>query len=144
MTSTANLNWPSLSTGESFFDRALANGNLEGGEDHYANDDAAAASRSAALDSWAKDEETHDEIDPEAGGWELDAGGEEAQATASDEVEEVAEEADLGAGATPGVPETELWARNSPFAADHVAAGSFESAMQVCVSLILWMLPNPN
>lgn len=49
------------------------------------------------------------------------------------EVEEdvVEEEADLGAGATPEVSETELWTRNSPFAADHIAAGSFETAMQV-------------
>lgn len=43
----------------------------------------------------------------------------------------VDEEEELGAGATPGVNETELWVRNSPLAADHVAAGSFETAMQV-------------
>lgn len=42
---------------------------------------------------------------------------------------------DLGAGANPGVKETELWVRNSPFAPDHVAAGSFETAMQVRVFL---------
>lgn len=30
-----------------------------------------------------------------------------------------------------GTPETELWCHNSPLAADHVAAGSFESAMQL-------------
>ena len=47
------------------------------------------------------------------------------------EEEAAEEEADLGAGATPGVSETELWTRNSPFAADHVAAGSFDTAMQV-------------
>jgi hypothetical protein len=40
-------------------------------------------------------------------------------------------EEELGAGATPGVSETALWVRNSPFAGDHVAAGSFETAMQV-------------
>lgn len=30
-----------------------------------------------------------------------------------------------------GMSEAELWARNSPIAADHVAAGSFETAMQL-------------
>src|ERR1700733_5134853 len=31
ITSTANLNWPSASASENFFDRALADGKLEGG-----------------------------------------------------------------------------------------------------------------
>jgi len=53
-----------------------------------------------------------------------------------DEVDVVVEDEDLGAGATPGVTEPELWVRNSPFAADHVAAGSFDSAMQVGSQLI--------
>lgn len=35
--------------------------------------------------------------------------------------------AEAGAGST----EADLWARNSPLAADHVAAGSFETAMQL-------------
>lgn len=129
ITSTANLNWPSLSTGESFFDKALANGGLEGSDDTYLNGDAATASRTAALDSWAKDEEAQEEVDED--GWELEGEAEEAPAVEAEEAEAVATEADLGAGATPGVPETELWARNSPFAADHVAAGAFESATQV-------------
>ncbi|KAL1918268.1 uncharacterized protein VTP21DRAFT_2928 [Calcarisporiella thermophila] len=32
---------------------------------------------------------------------------------------------------TPGQPESALWVQNSPLAADHVAAGSFETAMQI-------------
>lgn len=130
VTSTENLNWPTISQGENFFDRALVNGTLEGGvEPSYVNGDANAAA-SSALDAWAKDEEIHEEIDPEEGGWELDADGGELHVE-EDHVEEVAEEEELGAGAAPGADETELWARNSPLAADHVAAGSFESAMQV-------------
>ena len=125
--------WPSINKGESFFDRALANGNLEAdGEVPYTNGIGGAAATSA-LDDWAKDEETIDDVDPEEGGWELDAGGVEAQPD-----EQVAEEVDVaedtGAGASAGVKETELWVRNSPFPADHVAAGSFESAMQVRLS----------
>ena len=46
------------------------------------------------------------------------------------EAEEAAEDQDLGAGATPGASETEYWVRNSPLAADHVSAGSFDTAMQ--------------
>jgi coatomer protein complex subunit alpha (xenin) len=131
ITPTTNLNWPSLSKGDSFFDRALANGQLEGGSDApYANGyDATGVAASSALDAWAKEEETHDDIDPEEGGWELDADGADAHAEVDDTVAE-AEDEDLGAGATPGISETELWVNNSPFAADHVAAGSFETAMQ--------------
>lgn len=132
VTSTENLNWPTISQGENFFDRALANGSLEGGvEPSYINGDANAAA-SSALDAWARDEEIHENIDPEEGGWELDADAEEFQDAGEDIVEAAEEE--LGAGAAPGVDETELWVRNSPLAADHVAAGSFESAMQVSIN----------
>lgn len=131
VTSTTNINWPSVSSSENFFDKALANGNLEGSEDvPYANGVDAAAS--SALDAWAKEEEVQDEDDdPDDGGWGLDPEGEDAEDNDFDEVETPAEDEDLGAGATPGVTETEHWIRNSPFAADHVAAGSFDSAMQV-------------
>ena len=50
VTPTTDLLWPSLSTGESFFDRALANGQLEGGaEPSYVNGDATAGH--SALDA---------------------------------------------------------------------------------------------
>ena len=32
ITETTNLNWPTLWTGESFFDKVLANGNLDAGD----------------------------------------------------------------------------------------------------------------
>jgi coatomer protein complex subunit alpha (xenin) len=132
VTSTTNFNWPSASMGENFWDRALANGNLMGdSEVPYVNGDVAGAAASSALDAWAKEEETNDDIDPEEGGWELDAHGDAHSDAAGDENVEVVEDEELGAGATPGVSETDLWIRNSPFAADHVAAGSFETAMQV-------------
>jgi coatomer subunit alpha len=82
------------------------------------------------LDAWAKKEEARDDIDPEEGGWELDAGEGVPHQDSIDESAAVEEE-DIGAGAMPGVSETKLWIRNSPFAADHVAAGSFDTAMQV-------------
>jgi coatomer protein complex subunit alpha (xenin) len=128
---TTDLNWPAVSTGQNFFDRALANGSLETSvEPAYVNGDATAGA-SSALDAWAKDEEIHDDLDPD-GGWEPDADGGEYQAAEPvDDVEEaVAEEADL-LGSTPGASEVEHWARNSPLAAD-----SFETAMQVRLFLI--------
>ena len=130
ITPTTDLLWPSLSAGENFFDRALVNGQLEGGVvPAYVNGDAAAAGHSA-LDAWAQEEKQED-IDPEEGGWELDADGEEFQPAVGAEEAAVEEEEELGAGATPGPSETELWVRNSALAGDHVAAGSFETAMEV-------------
>ena len=129
VTSTETVTWPTISQGENFFDCALANGALESGvESTYVDGDANTAA-SSALEAWARDEEIHEEIPPEEGGWELDVDEEGANVNEA-VAEEVAEE-ELGAGATPGADETELWIRNSPLAADHVAAGSFESAMQV-------------
>ncbi|KAG6890249.1 hypothetical protein C0992_002658 [Termitomyces sp. T32_za158] len=129
ITSTTNVNWPSLSAGENFFDRALREGKLEAGaEPSYVNGDAGAGA-SSALDDWARDEE-HVEENPEEGGWDLEAGDDfEVHALASHQ--EAAEDEELGAGAAPGISEVELWVRNSQLAADHVAAGSFETAMQL-------------
>lgn len=130
VTQTTDLVWPVVSAGENFFDRALASGSLEGIETPYTNGDAAAGG-SSALDAWAQEEADAD-IDPEEEGWELDADAEEDEPSADINGDvEVPEDEDLGAGANPGVDETELWVRNSPLAADHVAAGSFETAMQV-------------
>ncbi|PPR00758.1 hypothetical protein CVT24_000783 [Panaeolus cyanescens] len=124
ITTSTDLLWPSLSTGESFFDRALANGQLEGGaEPAYTNGDAAGS----ALDAWAKEEEEGEELNPDEEGWELD--GDAGEFQPAEEEDDTLEE--LGAGATPGPEETELWARNSGLAVDHVAAGSFENAMQL-------------
>ncbi|KAL4072497.1 coatomer WD associated region-domain-containing protein [Scleroderma yunnanense] len=133
ITSTQNMNWPLIAGDESFWDRALANGHLDtDGEIPYVNDiDGSGPAPSSALDDWAKEEGTHDAIDPEEGGWELDADAGESE-DQEEEFEDAIDEGDtLGAGATPGVSENELWVRNSPFAADHVAAGSFETAMQL-------------
>lgn len=141
VTPLGDLNWPLLSKGESFFDRALANGNLDGDVDGlgaggagYVNGIGGGAAANAALDDWARDEEIGEEanLDPEEGGWDLDADTGAAQVAEGAEGEKEEEvELDGGAGASAGVKETELWVRNSPFPADHVAAGSFESAMQV-------------
>ncbi|KAJ7598741.1 coatomer subunit alpha-2 [Mycena floridula] len=131
VTSTTDLVWPSVPSGESFFDHALANGRLEAGagESGYANGDALTnGAATSALDAWEKDE-LHEEIHEEDG-WELEGDAAEFQSAKDDDVPE-AEEEELGAGATPGPSEAELWVRNSPLAVDHAAAGSFETAMQL-------------
>ncbi|KAH9973798.1 coatomer subunit alpha-2 [Lactifluus volemus] len=127
VTPTADLLWPTVPGGESFFDRALANGNLETGVEPHANGDVGAAS--VALDDWAKDEEQ--DLAADEDGWDLDAGGDARTDEGETEYVDAEEAEDLGAGAAPGVDEVEVWTRNSPFAGDHVSAGSFETAMQL-------------
>jgi coatomer protein complex subunit alpha (xenin) len=133
VTPTTTLVWPQIATTENFFEKALVNGHIPvAPEGSYAN----------ALDDLVeRDEATGAEWEGEGvaedaeGGWDLD----EPEENAAEEAE--AEEA--GASATEGVSELELWVRNSPFAADHVAAGSFETAMQVC-GLIYCLLQKLN
>lgn len=136
VTSTGNANWPTIVTEENFFDRALANGAVDSDAGPaYVNGDAGAAA-SKALDVWAQEEEAEEEDEDEDEDEEGDGGWGLAEEDA-DEIEDIAageaafEEQELGPGATPGPSESELWVRNSQFAADHVAAGSFQTAMQV-------------
>ena len=132
--SQSETNWPIKDLGESFFDRALANGGADGfgaGEGS-----STMANGAAQLDAWAADDEVatgEDEVNEDEG-WDLDA-----EVIAAPEEEEVEAEvgtgeADLSEGVTQGVAENEMWVRNSPLAADHAAAGAFESAMQVSVN----------
>ncbi|KIM71794.1 hypothetical protein PILCRDRAFT_804617 [Piloderma croceum F 1598] len=130
VTPTAIVCWPSISAGENFFDKALANGTLEGDGVPYVNGiDTAGAAASSALDTWAKEEEVREDANVDEGGWELDADADDGMEEL-EEVEVPVEEEELGAGATPGLNKTELWVQHSPFAVDHIAAGSFDSAMQ--------------
>ncbi|KAG9045365.1 hypothetical protein FS837_006434 [Tulasnella sp. UAMH 9824] len=134
VTQTANLLWPSLATEENFFDKALANGHVA---DYIHGEGAADGAHT--LDSWEAGEpdggaagDGEDVAVEEGEGWDLEEEVVEPDATHLNAAEDVVPE-DEGdaAAAAPGVPEPELWARNSPFAADHAAAGQFESAMQL-------------
>jgi coatomer protein complex subunit alpha (xenin) len=53
MNKTTDLNWPTINVGENYFEKALANGALEGGEPSVNGIDGTAAG-SSALDDWAK------------------------------------------------------------------------------------------
>ncbi|KAI9874172.1 MAG: hypothetical protein M1830_010106 [Pleopsidium flavum] len=120
--STYKSNWPVKATSHSFFEKALL-GEVEGAEDeattngvHHedvAEEDGVVA-RNGNLG--AEDEE-------DAAGWDM---GDDINVDVESDFVNV-ESAEAGAGSS----EAELWARNSPIAADHVAGGSFDTAMQL-------------
>jgi coatomer protein complex subunit alpha (xenin) len=125
ITPTTGLVWPVFSK-ENFFEKAMANGGLTdpSSSTAYVN----GVDSTPALDEWEAGEVTQEEEVADGEGWDLDEG------VGAEDTEQAGDVADSTAGAAAGVSETELWTRNSPFAADHVAAGSFETAMQVCVN----------
>ncbi|KAI2471140.1 Coatomer, alpha subunit [Annulohypoxylon bovei var. microspora] len=123
---TYKANWPTKATSQSFFEKALAS-QLEGitleeepsaaanGFGEEAMDEDVPAKRNGALEA---------EDDEDAAGWDM--GDDIAPEAESDFVN--VESTDAGGA---GSSEADLWARNSPLAADHIAAGSFESAMNL-------------
>ena len=142
ITPTQSLNWPTSQVAQTnFFEQALANGGLTAEADETVYEDGLEAmGAQPAADDWGVGdtaEGAEEEPEQEGEGWDLDAP--EAE---EDEVEIAGGEDDEGgAGAKPGVPETEYWLRNSPFAGDHAAAGSFETATQVsCHSVFFFFL----
>lgn len=122
---TYKSNWPTRATSQSFFEKALT-GQLEG---LSLEDEPAAASNGFGFEDAGEPAATKTgalvdaEDDEDAAGWDM--GDDIVPEVESDFVN--VESTEAGAGSS----EAELWARNSPLAADHVAAGSFETAMQL-------------
>ncbi|KAH7369662.1 coatomer WD associated region-domain-containing protein [Rhexocercosporidium sp. MPI-PUGE-AT-0058] len=120
---TYKANWPTKATSQSTFEKALL------GQETFDEGPAAVAN---GFGDDAGDEEgvtrngTLVEVDDDedAGGWDM--GDDIVPEVESDFVNVDSTEAG-GAGSS----EADIWARNSPIAADHVAAGSFETAMQL-------------
>ncbi|KAK7937741.1 coatomer WD associated region-domain-containing protein [Apiospora aurea] len=122
---TYKANWPTKATSQSFFEKALA-GQLEGMsledepaaanglDDEFAEDDSA-AKKNGAMDV---------DEDEDVAGWDM--GDVEIPEADADFVN--VESTDAGGAAS---SEADMWARNSPLAADHAAAGSFDSAMNL-------------
>lgn len=112
-------NWPVKAAGHSSFEKALLGevGAVDeaadtNGYDLEADEEEAAVARDAL-----------EEEEEDVAGWDM---GEEI--TVEEDAEFVnVDSAEAGAGSS----EADLWARNSPLAADHVAAGSFDTAMQL-------------
>lgn len=117
---TYKSNWPVKAPSHSSFEKALL-GEVGGADEAATNGydfeeeegDAEAQDALAGLDDNEED----------VGGWDM-----------GDDIN-VEDEGDFvnidSAEAGPTSSEADIWARNSPLAADHVAAGSFESAMQL-------------
>lgn len=124
---THKANWPVKEAAHSSFEKALMgeiSGTVDDSEPTLLEEDVPVAAQDkagAAID----DEE--DAVD----GWDMgDDIGLEAAGNDSDFVN--VDNSEIPADATgPGSSEADMWSRNSPLAADHVAGGSFESAMQL-------------
>ena len=121
---THKSNWPVKAASHSFFEKALL-GEVGGLEDDGAPtsngfDHADGGGQDEAI---ARDGQLVEEEDEDAAGWDM---GDDINVEVESDFVNV-ESADAGAGSS----EADLWARNSPIAADHAAAGSFESAMQL-------------
>ena len=124
LVATHKSNWPTKATSQSFFEKALL-GQMEEGA---AMEDEAVATNGFG-DETAADASKGDMLvdagdDDDATGWNMEG----------DMVPEIegsfvnAETAEAGGAVS---SEADLWARNSPLAVDHIAGGSFESAMQL-------------
>ena len=121
---TYKSNWPVKATSHSFFEKALLGevGGLEddlvptsNGFDHIDGEE--------EDEAVTRDGRLGDEEDEDAAGWDM---GDDINVEVESDFVNV-DSADAGAGSS----EADFWARNSPIAADHAAAGSFESAMQL-------------
>ncbi|KAE9369352.1 Coatomer, alpha subunit [Stipitochalara longipes BDJ] len=124
--STFKANWPTKATSQSFFEKALL-GQVEG---LSLEDEPAAASNGFGFEETGEDDGAkrngglaEADEDEDAAGWDM--GDDIVPEVESDFVN--VDSAEAGAGSS----EADLWARNSPIAADHVAGGSFETAMQL-------------
>jgi coatomer protein complex subunit alpha (xenin) len=114
---TFKANWPTKAAGHSAFEKALL-GEV-GGADEEAGFEAEEDDEEAA----AAGPDVLEEEEEDVAGWDM---GDELNVEDENDFVNV-ESADAGAA----ISEADLWARNSPLAADHVAAGSFDSAMQL-------------
>ncbi|CAK4031750.1 Coatomer, alpha subunit [Lecanosticta acicola] len=118
---TFKANWPTRSTGASSFEKALMTGGDEAvapDTNGYAEEELLAEEELAPTGALIDGED-----DDAAAGWDM---GDDAVPEVEDDFVNV-ESAEAGAGSS----EADLWARNSPLAADHAAAGSFDTAMNL-------------
>ncbi|KAG0154142.1 hypothetical protein PDIDSM_1522 [Penicillium digitatum] len=116
---TFKSNWPFKAAGHSSFEKALL-GEV-GAADEEVGAEGFEIEEEEQGDAVAR--ETLDDDEEEVTGWDM---GDDVNV--EEEVDFVnVESAEAGAGSS----EADSWARNSPLAADHVAAGSFDTAMQL-------------
>lgn len=116
---TYKANWPVKAASHSSFEKVLL-GEIGGAEAPEVADDVEVEE---VEEGASQDLLGHEDEDEDVAGWDMgdDINVEEGADVADNTVSE----------AGPGTSEADLWPRNSPLAADHVAAGSFETAMQL-------------
>ena len=121
---THKANWPVKVASHSFFEKALL------GETSVADDETGPTSN--GLDHLDGDGEESEVVkngdlaggdEEEAAGWDM---GDDINVEVESDFVKV-NSTEGGAGSS----EADMWARNSPIAADHVAGGSFDTAMQL-------------
>ncbi|KAL4938007.1 hypothetical protein BDV06DRAFT_201904 [Aspergillus oleicola] len=115
---THKASWPVKAAGHSSFEKALL-GEVGAGDEEAAELGFEPEEEEGAVTAG----EALDDEDEDAAGWDM---GDEINVEEDVDFVNV-DSAEGGAGST----EADLWARNSPLAADHVAAGSFDTAMQL-------------
>ncbi|CAN6666829.1 coatomer subunit alpha [Trichomonascus vanleenenianus] len=113
---TFSAKWPLKSTSLSFFEQAILSGNVENLSLEEETEERRATVTGDLIDeTFEEEEEAHDE-----NAWDMDL---------DDNLGEIPAQAEaLAAGPA---SETDVWIRNSSVPADHIAAGSFESAAQL-------------
>lgn len=123
--STFKSNWPTKAGSQSYFESVLL-GQVEG----LSLEDEPSAANGVDVEHVTTKEPADDHVaiagedDDDAAGWDM--GDDDVPEIENDFVNVDSAEAG-GAGSC----EADAWARNSPLAVDHVAGGSFESAMQL-------------
>lgn len=123
---TFTSNWPLKSTSLSFFEQAVLGGDMENLslEDDETEAGAAPAAAQGRKGLLVEDDEDEDEDeDDDENGWDVDV--EDVG------IEDVDDDHAIESSGQIPTSETELWIQNSSVAADHIAAGSFESAAQI-------------
>jgi Coatomer (COPI) alpha subunit C-terminus. len=119
---TYKANWPTKATSQSVFEQALL-GQVEA---LTLEDERAAANVEEGEEEAVgkRDLIANVDEDGDTAGWDI---GDDIVAEVEEAIVTV-DGAETGGAAS---SEADLWARNSPLAVDHVAAGSFETAMQL-------------
>lgn len=120
---TFKANWPVKAASHSFFEKALL-GEVGGADEIVpASNGFDQTDGIEEAEANGRNDQLGEDEDEDAAGWDM---GDDINVEAESEFVNVSS-AEAGAGSS----EAEIWARNSPIAADHVAGGSFETAMQL-------------
>jgi len=121
-------NWPLLPTSRSILEKALTE---ELGTSSAPLTNGYGEELDAFEEGLKEPQETRvaqDDMMEESWGEEAGDGAAEWEMGEADEIEDVGISAEVSEA---GVSDAEYWVRNSPLAADHIADGSFETAMQL-------------